>query len=188
MTYLIDGYNLLYALGLVHAKMGPHGLKKARLGLLGRLSGVYGSHAPDVTVVFDAHHAPPGAPDREDYQGLHIQYAVRYAEADELIEQIIHQSSAPKQLTVVSDDQRLQRAARRRHCHVRGCLAYLDDLRRTRQSHGHTRQGTEKREGLSDEEAKQWLEEFASLADDPELRALEPFDYRDEGFEDGAGV
>ena len=45
MRYVIDGYNLLYAMGLVHARMGPHGLEKARLALLGRLADSGGAKA-----------------------------------------------------------------------------------------------------------------------------------------------
>ena len=50
--YLIDGYNLLHAMGILHGRTGPTGLEKARLGLLGLLKGAYGDEASAVTVVF----------------------------------------------------------------------------------------------------------------------------------------
>ena len=54
MHYLIDGYNLLYAMGIIQGRSGPTGLAKARLRLLGLLSGAYGEEANQVTVVFDS--------------------------------------------------------------------------------------------------------------------------------------
>src|SRR5690349_19449608 len=69
MRYLIDGYNLLHAMGLLHGKAGPHGLEKARLALLGHLCGCHRENVSAVTVVFDASGAPPGAVPEDEYQG-----------------------------------------------------------------------------------------------------------------------
>lgn len=176
MTYLVDGYNLLHAIGLLHPRLGPHGLEKARLGLLGYLSGTYGSKATTVTVVFDAHHAPPGSDDELDYQGVHVRFAVHHPEADDLIEFLIRHDSAPRQLTVVSDDHRLQQAARRRRCHVLGCLDYVEELNRLRHSREKSRPEAEKRDRLSPAETERWLAEFGDLDNAPELKAMEPFD------------
>src|SRR5262245_47942244 len=128
MLYLIDGYNLLHAMGVMRVRMGPSGLERARLRLLGLLAGAYGEEAGDVTVVFDAAHAPPGAEPEQHYHGITVRFAVDEAAADDVIEQLIRKASAPKQLTVVSDDHRIQRAAGRRHCTVMGCGDYLDWL------------------------------------------------------------
>ncbi len=54
MLYLIDGYNLLYAMGGHQRRTGPAGLAWARRRLLSFLKGCYGDDAPAVTVVFDA--------------------------------------------------------------------------------------------------------------------------------------
>src|SRR5205809_7364029 len=121
MRYLIDGYNLLYAMGVLRNRAGPTGLQKARRGLLGLLRGAYGEEAAEVTVVFDAAGAPPGAAEEEHYQGIHVRYAIHQDQADDLIEALIRHHSAPRQLTVVSDDHRIQQAARRRQCTVQGC-------------------------------------------------------------------
>src|SRR5437660_1185762 len=56
MPYLIDGYNLLHAMGLLGGTVGPHGLEKARAGLLGLVSGTHAEAVAEVTVVFDARH------------------------------------------------------------------------------------------------------------------------------------
>jgi hypothetical protein len=178
MPFLIDGYNLLYAMGVLRDRLGPHGLEQARRRLLGFLRG--GHAATDiVTVVFDASRAPPGAHEVQDYQGIHVRFAVHQQEADELIEELIRHDAAPKQLTVVSDDHRIQQAAERRRCIVLNCAAYLDWLER----HRHTRapppsERTAKPENLSAAERERWLREFADLNDDPQMKELfEPFDF-----------
>lgn len=173
MACVIDGYNLLHAMGLLRGKVGPTGLEKARLGLLGLLRAVYGEEAPTVTVVFDAAHAPPGAPREGDYQGIHVRFAVEQAEADDLIETLIHDDSAPRQLVIVSDDHRIQRAAQRRHCRVSGCSQYLEWLERHRREKKRSPpQADSKPERLSEQETQHWLREFASLQNDPGLKEL----------------
>ncbi len=171
MRYLIDGYNLLYAMGAVHRRMGPAGLEKARLRLLGLLKGVYGADTAGVTVVFDAAGAPPGARGEEEYQGIHVLYAVRQPEADDLIELLLEHDAAPRALTVVSDDHRLRQAARHRHCLWLGCLDYLDSLRKTRRARrAVSPPAPEKPRAGSGEDRDYWENEFQSLEADPELR------------------
>jgi hypothetical protein len=169
MRYVIDGYNLLYALGLVHAKMGPHGLEKARLALLGRVAG--GADAAAVTVVFDAGNAPPGAEPEQDHQGVRVLFALK-READDLIEELIGQDSAPRGLTVVSDDRRVRRAARRRHCPVLGCLDFVERLGRPAEPPAAPPdEAPSKPQGVSRDEVQHWLREFGDLARDPQVRA-----------------
>ena len=167
MTYLIDGYNLLYAMGVLHGRTGPTGLEKARLRLLGLLHAVFGAEAPNVTVVFDAAGAPAGATGEENWQGIHVRYAVREAEADDLIEALIAREANPRRLTVVSDDRRLQKAARRRHCAVLGCLDFVEELGRRRHRQPRPPPEGAKPAALSEDERKRWLEAFADLTDDP---------------------
>jgi predicted RNA-binding protein with PIN domain len=166
MRYLIDGYNLLHAMGLLCGKVGPHGLEKARLALLGRLCGDRGDNANAVTVVFDASRAPSGAASEVDYRGIHVRYALD-AEADEVIETLIQRESSPRQLTVVSDDHRIQQAGRRRRCHVRGCLDFLEEMER-RPRKPAPPEAAAKPESISSAEAQHWLHEFAHLVNDKE--------------------
>ncbi len=177
--YLIDGYNLLHAMGVLSGRVGPNGLEKARARLLGLLAGGFGDDSRSVTVVFDAANAPRGAAEALEFRGIHVRFAVRQDEADDLIEELVRRDSAPRRITVVSDDHRLHRAARRRACKVQGCdefLAWLD---------GHRRQRTRQGPGAPEEEARKpgcdtqrWLAEFADLADDPDFRELsEPYDF-----------
>lgn len=176
--YLIDGYNLLHALGLLHGRTGPTGLEKARRNLLGLLRGALGPGASAVTVVFDAAQAPPGVPDQFVDSGITVHFAVRHAQADDLIAELIQHDSAPRSLTLVSDDHQVQQAARRRHCIVLGCDAFLDELARQRRQRRRPAQETEKANVASAADTQHWLAAFADLADDPDLHELfDPFDF-----------
>ena len=179
VRYLIDGYNLLHAMGILNGKVGPQGLEKARRRLLGFLRGAHGEGATDVTVVFDAGAARPGDSGAEDCDGLHVRFAVGYPQADDLIELLIRQAAVPRRLHVVSDDHRIQRAARRRRCRVLGCLDYLEGLDRPDRPPPPLER--EKEDRPSEGETQRWLAEFADLADDPDLKELfEPFDFQEE--------
>jgi predicted RNA-binding protein with PIN domain len=181
--FLIDGYNLLHAMGILKGRVGPFGLEKARRGLLGLLHSTYQEESPDVTVVFDAAKALPGGPEEQEHEGIHIRWAVGGQSADDIIESLIAVSSAPKQLTVVSDDHRIQQAARRRHCKVLGCGEYLDWLENHRRERRRRSQpSASKPEHLSEEEAGYWLREFADLEDNPDLKRLsDPIEWKDLG-------
>ncbi len=150
MRYLIDGYNLLHAMGLLAGKAGPHGLEKARLALLGRLCGDHAEASGAVTVVFDASGAPPGAMPEVEYQGIHLHYALD-STADDVIETRIRHDSAPQQLTVVSDDHRLQHAAQRRRCRALGCMDYLDEMEAHRRTKPVASEVSAKPESISPE-------------------------------------
>jgi uncharacterized protein len=180
-TYLIDGYNLLFAMGVLTRRGGPTRLEKARERLLGLLAGAFGDEASSVIVVFDAANAPRGATEVQEFRGLQVRFAVRQDEADDLIEDLLRRDSTPKKLTLVSDDHRLQQAARRRSCQVQGCDDFLDWLDRRRQPQAPPRAPTpEKRERLTAAETQRWLEEFAGLADDPGFKELfEPYDFEE---------
>jgi predicted RNA-binding protein with PIN domain len=178
--YLIDGYNLLFAMGVLPSRAGPHGLEKARLGLLGLLRGAYGEEAGQVTVIFDAAQAPPGLAPEQDTQGVHVRFAVGEKEADDVIEELIQHAAAPKHLTVVSDDHRIQQAARRRRCGVLGCADYLEWLARHRRQRQQTPETPEKPSSTSPLDKQLWLAEFADLDRDPDMKdVFDPFGFGD---------
>jgi hypothetical protein len=174
VLYLIDGYNLLYAMGvLLKGRTGPTILRKARRRLLELLHERCGDGSAEITVVFDARHAPPGLPDEIDDQGIHVAFAVHEDEADDLIEQLIRQAAVPQRLTVVSNDHRIREAARRRNCVVQRSDDFLDWLdARQRPPPELPQARPAKPEHVSREEAQRWLREFADLADDPGMKEL----------------
>ena len=170
MRYLIDGYNLLHAMGVLLGRVRPQGLERARLNLLERLLALHGDDAARVTVVFDAANAPPGAEPEQDHKGVRVLYALRQ-EADDVIEALIQSDSAPRQLTIVSDDRRLKEAARRRQCAWLGCLDYLEQAGRPPAPKAAA-DALVKPPALSAEETRAWMEEFGDLADDPKFKGL----------------
>ena len=116
MALIIDGYNLLNAVGIHAPRHGPHNLEGARGALLQFLVATLSEEdRARTTVVFDAGpEAPRGLPRRLVARAMTIHFAAQYDDADTLIEELIRSDSAPRNLTVVSSDHRIQRAARRR--------------------------------------------------------------------------
>src|SRR5262245_39768470 len=127
-SYVIDGYNLIHAMTTLSKRVGPGVLEKARLRLLGLLQHSFGEQSSHVTVVFDARGAPAGSIPEQEFDGIKIRFAIKGQEADDVIEDLIRHESVPKQLTVVSNDHRLQQAARRKKANVMSCEDFLDML------------------------------------------------------------
>jgi predicted RNA-binding protein with PIN domain len=181
-TYLIDGYNLMHAIGFLYGRLGPGGLQKARMRLLGLLQGSFGQDSNAVTVVFDAAMATPGAEREQFYRGVRTLFALDREEADDVIERLIHQAAAPKTLYVVSDDRRVRQAAGRRRCIALACDEFMQLLVRMRRDQQVQSPRTEKREQrLSEEEKRRWLAEFSDVEKDPSLQgAFEKLDFEED--------
>jgi predicted RNA-binding protein with PIN domain len=119
MHYLIDGYNLMHAKGLLGPKLGPERLRRNRERFLQAVFDALGPFAASrATVVFDAATPPAGRPDRATYKGIHVVYAVGDENADARIEAILAAHPTPKRLTVISSDRRVRLAALRRKAKV----------------------------------------------------------------------
>ena len=184
MSILVDGYNVLYAVGILGRGVGPHTLERARLALLNFLSeSLTPEEAARTTVVFDAAEAPGDLPRIFRHRALTVRFAVRYEDADTLLEELIRADSAPKRLTVVSSDHRLQRAARRRRAKAVDSQSWWDDLhrRRSRRTPPADSGPAKPSTPLSEEEVAFWLQEFGA-APQPEAAARPPL-----GGEAGAG-
>lgn len=172
MRFLIDGYNLIHAIGLLCGRTHPGGLEKARARLIRLLSDSFGEKGDEATVVFDAANAPRVATGVQLDHGVEVHFA-QGQEADDLIEELIRRDATPRKLTVVSDDHRIQQAARRRRCLVMGCQEFLNEVDRRRQKRPPSPGlPSAKPDGTSPAETQHWLREFADLADDPALREI----------------
>jgi len=183
MPYLIDGYNLLFAyLGTQPSRKLSKALQRARGRLLELLRRGHEGPPSELTVIFDAARARPGIPDQFDHHGIQVVFAVHDERADDLIEKLIHSASTPRKLTVVTDDHRIQQAARRRNCAVRGCADYLNQLeRRESVNRVDAIQEVSKPQAVSETEKRHWLDEFADLERDPALKELgDPSDFEAE--------
>jgi predicted RNA-binding protein with PIN domain len=160
MRYVVDGYNMLHATGHLAGKVGPHGLEKARHALLDLLAAFAKTGGAGVTVVFDARRAPARVEPEQDFQGVRVLYALD-READDLIEELIHEDTAARTLTVVSDDRRLKEAARRRQCPTQSCLDFYDTTEKVPQTPPET-EPPEQPKSLTDEEVRAWMQEFGA--------------------------
>lgn len=165
MGILIDGYNLAYASGILSGRGGPGGLEKARGALLNVLAAsLPAEEAQKTVIVFDANDAYVEATPEQQHGGIRVLYAVKEEDADSLIEQLIAQDSAPRQLLVVSSDRRLQRAARRRRAKSMGSEEWYDQLLARRRQTPRTETPAKPKEELSDAEVDYWLREFGEEA------------------------
>jgi hypothetical protein len=112
---IIDGYNLMHAVGLARRTYAPGQLQRCRTQLLRLLaSHLAGPERERTTIVFDAGEAPPDLPREMTAAGMRVCFASPGKEADDTIEELIAAHSSPRQIRLVSSDHRLQRSARRR--------------------------------------------------------------------------
>jgi predicted RNA-binding protein with PIN domain len=166
MTLLIDGYNLLHCSGLIGRASRPGGLERARRALLDFLSAALDPREREqTTVVFDAKDAPAGLPNVLRRRGITVRYAAEWEEADDLIETLIRSDSAPRRLTVVSSDHRLQQAARRRKATAVDSERWFAEVeRRRKRGRPVDRPEPKPPAPLSEEEVQSWLREFGDAA------------------------
>jgi predicted RNA-binding protein with PIN domain len=174
MRTLIDGYNLMYALGLLGERLGPDRFRKARTRFLNTLADALGAvEAHQTTVVFDASVPLAHLPSQTSHRGITIVYAVDDDDADTRIEHLIAEHPAPKLLAVVSSDHRIRQAAARRKAEALTTDAFLDrlDAARTRRPDPVPVLSSEERArhtGLSPAETALWLEVFRDVQDEPD--------------------
>lgn len=129
MKVLIDGYNLIWGAHLVGRGAEEGTLRGSRFELLDLLVlTLPRAELPEITVVFDAAEAPPGLPWQVRYQGIRVRFAAEYDDADALLEEYIQEHTAPRRLTVVSSDHRVQRAAKRRRASAVDSEAWIRQL------------------------------------------------------------
>ncbi len=172
MPVLIDGYNLLHVTGLsgpeiTRREIGVGSLERARKALLNFLAAsLDDDERQQITVVFDSSDAPPGLPSESQDRGITVKYAVGYESADELLEELIREASAPKQLTVVSSDHRVQRAARRRKARAVDSDVWYAELRQAAHKTESPAATSFQRPAapLSAEEVAAWLDEFGDVS------------------------
>jgi predicted RNA-binding protein with PIN domain len=163
MSHLIDGYNLLNAVGIIPRGVGPGTLERSRLALLNFLAeSLDEAEVARTTVVFDAGgDAPRGLPRLLEHRGITVRFASQYDSADALLEELIRAESAPRRLTVVSSDHRVQRAARRRRARAVDSDTWYAEIVRHRRDRRKATPGSAKPNvPLLEEQVAQWLQRF----------------------------
>ena len=180
MRTLIDGYNVMFAGGLMGQRFGPDGFRKVRNRFLNDVAAAFTPvECHLTTIVFDASQPLPDRPDSIRHKGMTILYAVDAESADECIETLVAAHSSPKTLTVVSSDHRIQRAATRRRAKVMSADDYwmLMDQRKARKPlrvfstdlESETLE-PERPDAPSPLESAYWMAEFRDLVDSDEVR------------------
>ncbi len=156
---LIDGYNLLNATDIFGDDTGRTNLESTRNALLAFLAEVLAEQQrSQTTIVFDGRDAPPGLPRMLTHAGITIRFSRRDQEADDVLEELIESATAPMELTVVSSDHRVQRAARRRKATYVDSDVWFAEIRKPRGE--AAAEPAEKPATLSDDDVSQWLDEF----------------------------
>jgi predicted RNA-binding protein with PIN domain len=187
MVLLIDGYNLLHASGIIGRGSGPGGLERSRQALLGFLAASLDRDLRQrTTVVFDAKDSPPGLERITQYEDITVCYAAAHAEADDLIEELIRTCSAPRSLTVVSSDHRVQQAARRRRATAIDSRSWFEQVQRQRKTPPPRRPGESKPQApLTAEQVRNWMREFGDMPSDRPECGRGSDDRTDPGHPDG---
>jgi predicted RNA-binding protein with PIN domain len=153
--FIIDGHNLLHAICKIEESANAIS-ELALCGALGtylRLTGERGE------IVFDG----TGPPDKSGFDGisnLEVVFAGSGTDADTTIEDKIKASSAPKGLTIVSSDRRLQQAAHARRATAIKSDAFWAEVQKQLNRKRAPREPSAKRQGLSQSETEQWLKVF----------------------------
>lgn len=152
MALLIDCYNLM------HTTMPTQlaGLDEAGLCMaLGRWRG-----GGRIVVVCDGRVKPHG-PEVSPAEGVELVYSGPSRSADDVIIAMIDADSAPRRLTVVSNDRAIQKAARRRRCRVMTCERLIGTLTARGANPAAKQGGRVMPTGpLSEDEVDRWLEQF----------------------------
>jgi len=121
---LIDAYNALHVTGVLPPDLAGVDVR-GLADLVGR------SRWRSVGAVLVCDGTGPGGPTRStpiEGAAVEIRYAGPGRDADSLIERLLDRHSAPRRVTVVSSDRRLQKAARRRKARWMPSEAFLERL------------------------------------------------------------
>ncbi len=179
MAILIDGYNVMHIVGILGRVVGPGTLQRSRLALLNFLAeSLEPEEIKRAAVVFDAKDPPPGLPRTVKHRGITVHFASDYENADAQIEALIGADSAPRQLTVVSSDHRIQRAAHRRKARPVDSDAWYAEIVRRRRDREQSMPKSSARPPvpLLEEDIHYWVHQFGGeslMKDLAEIEAAE---------------
>jgi len=157
MPFLFDGYNVYHA-GRKLSEQLSHIPPFTFCSIVAEDIRCLGERA---VVVFDGR-KPPGQWTRLGSAGVvEVVFSGSDSDADTVLEELIRKNSAPRRLMVVSSDNRVRRAARRRRCGILKAAEYIEAmLNRLERPPPRPREPSEKQQGLSGENLNDWLELF----------------------------
>jgi len=156
---IIDGYNLMHAAGVARARYGPGELEICRRRFLRLLASRLSEEALlRTTVVFDAFASTDDLGRHPTDGPVTVVFAPAGTDADSEIECLIASHTAPRQLLVVSGDQRLQKAAGRRRATAVDSHVFWSCLE---DDTGSLRGHSEGKPGSTDSDV--WLQTFGGV-------------------------
>jgi predicted RNA-binding protein with PIN domain len=171
MRFYIDGYNLMYAVGLIGPK-NQISLARSRERFINWVTQVHPLPLRDVTIVFDGREVSR-SPLPEPTNGPRIVFS-HDGTADDLIEDVLEREARPDQVALVSNDRRLRQFAARRGCQAWSCDDYLEWLECPRIPQHLPTEVSEKPKDLAD--ADYWKQHFREVDDHPALKRFnQPF-------------
>ncbi|MCE5341578.1 MAG: NYN domain-containing protein [Planctomycetaceae bacterium] len=156
---LIDGYNLLHTVQNIleqSAEITDVQLCKILDEFIYRTKG-------KGSIIFDG----IGPRDKSGFANLfnlEVVFSGMNREADDVIEKLILQNTAPKHLSVISSDRRIKKAAQKRKANAVDCVDFWTDM--LKQMDKKTKKPTEPKEklfGVSSAETEYWLREFGFI-------------------------
>jgi predicted RNA-binding protein with PIN domain len=129
---IVDGYNLLHTLGSRRSLGAPGNLQRARAELAGRIAArMTEAQRNRTTIVFDANFENRDLPPSQEVQGIRVEFARDFADADSMIEHLLRKHPTPQSVVVVSNDRRVRVAAERRRARPVDCESWFDGLSTT---------------------------------------------------------
>jgi len=155
MPVIIDGYNLLHAI----AAVGEEYQNFSEEDLCRSISEYLVRVRDRGAVVFDG----MGPPDKDGLGGLknmEVYFSGLHTDADTIIEEKIFDNTAPKSLTIVSSDRRLRDAALKRKALSIPSDVFWRLLIQELDKKVPTPEPKEKRHGITELEADQWMNLF----------------------------
>ena len=153
--YVIDGNNLLHA---IYQTAGDSDAIND-VALCKVVSRFLHLKSEKGEIIFDG----AGPTDKiafENMSNLEVSFAGAGSDADTVIEDKIRASTAPKNLTIVSSDRRLRKAARTRKAIPIKSERFWAEVQNQLSRKKVVKEPAAKRQGLSESETKKWLEFF----------------------------
>jgi len=121
VRWLIDAHNLMHVLGVIKKNVP---LESSRTTFLDWLADGIGTLEHSVVAVFDAL-GRPGRSRRQRHRGIEVVFSSGET-ADDWIEDYLARERKPATLCVVSNDNRVIEAGRRKGCRLSDCEGFID--------------------------------------------------------------
>ncbi len=170
MHYVIDGYNVIFAVPELEKILDRDDMETAREALLAALSQYKDKSRQEFTVVFDGK-AQEGEglepPQKQLREGINVAFT-KGTTADEDIEELISTSPGPRNICVVTSDKRILRAARSSGCRTAKPMEFYDTIARHpgragksgKKRTGPRAEPAAKYQGVPEGEVNYWLRLF----------------------------